>query len=225
MPHTKDDTQHEALALAKPKWVSPSVRRRQEEEAARLALAEPPIESASSDQVATPEGTEITATITNDIVADKLQVAKHLLPHVRKDLQRTLSEASTESGDSDSSDGLQRTLSEASTVSLHRVSSGSSFCSRVSFSEEAEVHFVEALPKEVIRGCEEEGTYWALYAERRTARFRIVKGGDSGLGELAKDIAIGAADIFSAWRCIAKIPATVPNHRLKQGLNWGPRRD
>jgi len=110
----------------------------------------------------------------------------------------------------------------------------------VRFSADIEVHYVEALSRQAQWGCEEEGTSWLHYASRRQERFRVRTHGQRvcsnagcscdhrGLcsvgGQLATEVDISAAEAFSAWRRIACIPATVPNHRLKHGLTWHTRR-
>lgn len=112
---------------------------------------------------------------------------------------------------------------------------------RVRFNADAdEVHHVNIWSKSVLTGCEAEGSCWYTYASRRAERFRIICHGErtcrgkgctcdaaEGLcsrgGELAQEVSPSNADIFTAWRRLAKIPATVPYQRLKQGLDW-PRR-
>jgi len=149
-----------------------------------------------------------------------------------KSFQRTLSDVSMASTDTGTS-----VISDDATSCF----SPSDGCpGMVRFSADIEVHYVEAYSRQAQWGCEEEGTSWWRYATRRQERFRVRAHGhrlcslagcscdDSGLcsvgGQLATEVGISAEDIFSTWRRITCIPATVPNHRLKHGLTWHTRR-
>lgn len=165
--------------------------------------------------------------------------------HILK--EKTLSQNSCSSDASTTSTAASVSSCSESASSCSSRSSSPERKRRVHFDLDDDYHdivdmqFVEAIPLDALVGCEEEGTCWLQYAKRRSSRFHICahcericckKGytcGGTGLcslgGELAVDqvweMGVSLSQLFSAWRCSAKIPATVPNDRLMSGLTWG----
>lgn len=106
---------------------------------------------------------------------------------------------------------------------------------RVRFSHKIDVVEVEHLSVAEIVGSREHGTCWSDMASWRQDRFRIrvhsvhrccqracchAGGLCSGGGRLASEVAMGLADIFSAWRILQGIPATVPVTVMNRGRCW-----
>jgi len=102
-----------------------------------------------------------------------------------------------------------------------------------------EVHYVEKLPLHELLGCKEQGNCWYEFAKQRMSRFRLCAHGErvclnkgctcdsAGLcsrgGKFAEELGIGIPEVFSAWRRMARIPASVSNMDLKRGLTWPMR--